>query len=111
MSESIIRKRRRRRNAFLAVDNLTPSDLASPPESSDNLLDSNSDVPPSVEPPTAFPSFTAYNLDINSIRAELLEDTYHSEFAESDYSDDTHDWGGDNLHLSLDYCHFLGRYE
>lgn len=54
---------------------------------------------------------TASTNDINSIRAEFLEDAYHSELNESDFSDDTHDWDGDSQQISSDYWHFLGRYE
>ena len=49
--------------------------------------------------------------DINAIRAEFQEDTYYLHLAESDYDDDTHDWGGDSQHHSSDYWHFLGKYE
>lgn len=49
--------------------------------------------------------------DLDYIRAELLEDQYHSDLAESDYSDDTHDWGWDSQTLSDHYWHFLGKYE
>ena len=49
--------------------------------------------------------------DTNLIRSDLLEDDHHSDLAESYYSDDTHDWGGDSDHISNDYWHFLGQYE
>jgi len=49
--------------------------------------------------------------DINAIRAELREDTYHAQLCESDFSDDTQDWGGENQDISTDYWHFVGSYD
>ncbi len=49
--------------------------------------------------------------DINAIRAELREDTYHAQLSESDFSNDTHDWGGENQEISTDYWHYVGSYE
>ena len=64
-----------------------------------------------LQPQLTNPSITIGNNGINTIRAELIEDTYHSELAESDFSDDTHDWGGDSQHFSSDYWHFVGSFE
>lgn len=65
-----------------------------------------------LSPPQMISSYFSNSTNnIDSIRAEFLDDTYHSKLADSDYSDDTHDWGGDNQDLSDDYWHFLGRYE
>ena len=82
-----------------------------------NLADSTKprikhyDLPASVQTKMPISSSDIGNNDINTIRADLLEDAYHSKFAESDFSDDTHDWGGDSQLISDDYWHFLGRFE
>lgn len=47
---------------------------------------------------------------INLIRSEILDDKYHSQIADTNFTDDTHHWS-DNSSLSDDYWHFLGQYE
>ena len=47
---------------------------------------------------------------INEISAELTDDR-RSELVESNYWDETHNWGSDNEAVSDDYWHFVGRYE
>ena len=43
--------------------------------------------------------------------AELIEDRHHRDLTESDYSNDTHDWGDTTYFNSDEYWNFLGRYE
>ena len=47
---------------------------------------------------------------INEIRAELTDDR-RSALLESNYWDETHNWGSDSEAESDDYWHFVGRYE
>ena len=47
---------------------------------------------------------------IDLIRSEILDDNYHSQIAETNFTDDTHHWS-DYPSLSDDYQHFLGHYE
>ena len=55
--------------------------------------------------------FASDEQSINSIRAELMEDRHHRDLTESDYSNDTHDWGDTTYFNSDEYWNFLGRYE
>jgi hypothetical protein len=91
MSEQFIR-RRRRRTDFADTSSSDRPDLPNPIESSEYGIEQNKNDSP-FKPEMSSPSSTINNNDINTIRAELLEDTHHSDFAESDYFDDTHDWG------------------
>jgi len=59
--------------------------------------------------PEMFSPITSNN--IGSIRADVQHDIYHAKLADSKYSDDTHDWGGDSNAISDDYWHFVGQYE
>lgn len=47
---------------------------------------------------------------INLIRSEILDDEYHSQIADTNFTDDSHHWSDDSFQ-SDDYWHFLGRYE
>ncbi len=47
---------------------------------------------------------------IDQMRAELAEERC-SAYLESDYWDETHDWGSLISEASSEYWHFLGRYE
>ncbi len=47
---------------------------------------------------------------INEISAELTDDR-RSALVESNYWDETHNWGSDHELASEDYWHFVGRYE
>ena len=73
-------------------------------------LSPNSDSSP-VTPQVDISSSPASDGSINSIRSELLDDFYHSDLTQSDYSNDTHDWDGEGETISDDYWHFLGRFE
>jgi len=59
--------------------------------------------------PEMFSPITSNN--IGSIRADVQHDIYHAKLAQSKYSDDSHDWGGDSNAISDDYWHFVGQYE
>ena len=48
---------------------------------------------------------------VERIRSELIEDRYHDQLSESEYWDETHNWGAATESVSDDYWHFLGRYE
>ena len=48
--------------------------------------------------------------DLDEIRAELREER-NSALVESNYWDETHNWGSDEEEASDEYWHFLGRYE
>lgn len=95
MTESTPRRRRRPR----------PADS----DSIDHLLDSPPETPPPDNSEPTAPALQNNNDMIDSIRSELLEDLYHATLAESDYSDDSHNWSDANY--STDYWHFLGQYE
>lgn len=73
-------------------------------------LSPNPDSSP-VTPQVDISSSPASDGSINSIRSELLDDFYHSDLTQSDYSNDTHDWHGEGETISDDYWHFLGRFE
>lgn len=47
---------------------------------------------------------------VNEISAELTDDR-RSQLVESNYWDESHNWGSDSEVESDDYWHFLGRYE
>jgi hypothetical protein len=106
-----IRKLHRRKTDFTNFSSSESPDLPNPTESTESSIQQDSDDAFSLPLQIADSFSTTTTNDINTIRAELLEDQYHSDLAESDYSDDTHDWGWDSHQLSGDYWHFLGRYE
>ena len=115
------RRRRRRSDSQLPIiDNDQPINIALKQE------DNTSDLKRSVESPIESPqqdydeissqpqlniSFATNEQSINAIRAELLEDRHHQDITESDYSNDTHDWGDTTYFNSDEYWNFLGRYE
>ncbi len=103
-----IRRLHRRKTDFT---NFSSSESPNLPNSTESIIQQDSDDASSLQPRIINSYSTASTNDINTIRAELLEDQYHSNLAESDYSDDTHDWGWDSQKLSDDYWHFLGQYE
>ena len=106
-----IRRLHRKKTDFTNFSSSEPTYLTNPTESNEPLIQQDSDDVSSLQPQIADSYSTASTNDINTIRAELLEDQYHSDLAESDYSDDTHDWGWNSQKLSSDYWHFLGLYE
>ena len=126
MDEPKIRRRRRRRsdteklsitsnksiqpNELRDINSQVTNDLTySSIESLSETVKQNSDNNQSQ--PQMDISSTVDKQSINSIRAELLEDKYHSDLAESDYSNDTHDWGEHGFEYSDEYWNFLGRFE
>ena len=83
-------------------------DLNTVPQSPQPTEEITSEVSPTQPSPTPY----IERVDqINLIRSEILDDDYHSELAESNFSDDTHDWGEDSHLASDDYWHFVGMYE
>lgn len=106
-----IRRLHRKKTDFTNLSISEPPNLPNPVESTESDIQQDSDDASFLPPQIADSFSTATTNDINTIRAELLEDQYHSNLAESNYSDDTHDWGWDSQKLSDDYWHFLGRYE
>jgi hypothetical protein len=106
-----IRRLHRRKTDFTNFSSSESPNSANPTESTAFSIQQDSDDASSLQPLIANSFSTDSTNDINTIRAELLEDLYHSNLAESDYSDDTHDWGWDSQILSDDYWHFLGKYE
>ena len=105
-----IRRLHRNKTVFTNFTSTKPPELPNPKESTEPIIQ-HSDFSSPVQPQMPSSSSNIGNNNINTIRADLLEDANHSKFAESDFSDDTHDWGGDSQLLSDDYWHFLGRYE
>ena len=106
-----IRRLHRKKVEFTNFSPSEPPELPSLDESTENTTEKDSDNTSPLQSQLTSSLFTVGKNDINTIRAELREDTYHSEFAESDFTDDTHDWGGDSESLSSDYWHFLGSFE
>jgi hypothetical protein len=106
-----IRRLHRRKTDFTNFSSSESPDLLNPTESTKSSIQQDSDNASSLQPQITNSCSTVSTNDINAIRAELLEDQYHSDLAESNYSNDTHDWGWDSHKLSDDYWHFLGRYE
>jgi hypothetical protein len=106
-----IRRLHRRKTDFTNFSSSESPSLPNPTESTASSIQQDSDDAPSPQPLIANSYSTDSTNDINTIRTELLEDLYHANLAESDYSDDTHDWGWDSQTLSDDYWHFLGKYE
>lgn len=98
--EADIRTRRRRRRRRDINDSVEPVV---------ETTQSQPEVEEVVES-VAFPTVPQSN-NISSIRAELQEDEYHRELSLSDFSDDTHDWGGDSDSCSDEYWSFVGMYE
>jgi len=109
MSREIRRLHRKQKEFtnFSSSKSLESSNLTG---STEHSTESNSDAAYSPQPQIVNHS-TAHINDINAIRAEFLEDAYHSKLSESDYSDDTHDWGGDGQDISDDYWHFVGSFD
>ncbi|MDJ0592835.1 MAG: hypothetical protein QNJ72_23070 [Pleurocapsa sp. MO_226.B13] len=106
-----IRRLHRKKTDFTNFSPSEPSELSNSAESTEQGTEKDSsDVSSLQSQLTTSPSTVGKN-DINTIRAELREDTYHSELAESDFTDETHDWGGDSQGLSDDYWHFVGSFE
>jgi|GEM_PF-3329144 len=110
MSRQIRRLQRKNTDLRNFPDNESP-DFLNLTESTEHSTESNSDDASSFQSQITSSSSNVGSNNINSIRAELREDNYHSMFADSDFSDDTHDWGGDNQDISDDYWHFLGLFE
>ena len=110
MNEPVIRKRRRIRSNVENASSTSDISQQSPVDSSHEDVEQDFDDN-QIRPQTSISSTTINEQSINSIRAELLEDIYHSDFAESNYSNDTHDWGNNDYSHSEEYWHFLGRYE
>ena len=106
MNQPVIRRRSDVENASLTRDRTQQSPVNSSPKDIEPDFDDNQ-----IRPQTSISSTIINEQNINSIRAELLEDVYHSDFAESNYSNDTHDWGNHGYSHSDEYWHFLGRYE
>jgi hypothetical protein len=106
-----IRRLHRRKTDFTNFSSSEPPNLPNRTESTESSIQQDFDNASSLQPQIADSYSTNSTDDLSAIRAELLEDQYHSDVAESDYSDDTHDWGWDSQKLSVDYWHFLGRYE
>lgn len=98
------RRQRRRGQNDSESDTSYISSLTNPPQSKEEQIDDDSQTTPTSSSPVI-------NNNINSIRAEFQEDNYHQELSQSDFSDDTHDWGSDSVLLSADYWHFLGSFE
>lgn len=103
-----IRRLHRKQTQFTNFNSSQSVELPDSPEPIEpNVRDDSED-----NPPLRVNSYSPiYSNDINAIRAEFQEDTYHCKLAESDFSDDTHDWGGELHDLSDDYWHFLGSFE
>ena len=106
-----IRRLHRKKIDFTNFSSLLPPESPNLAESIEHSTRENLSDVSSLQPQLTNSSITIGNNDINTIRAEMIEDTYHSELAESDFSDDTHDWGGDSQSLSNDYWHFVGSFE
>ena len=106
-----IRRLHRKKAKFTNFSNGEPSEVDNLPESNQSSLQENSDDARPLPSQIASSVATAFTNDINSIRAEFIEDTYHCELNESDFSDDTHDWGDDDQSASVDYWHFVGSFE
>ena len=100
--------RRRRRRVANSDDLNTVPESPQPNQLSQQTKEITSEVSP-VQPSPA-PYIERVD-QINLIRSEILDDNYHSELAESNFSDDTHDWGEDSYLISDDYWHFVGMYE
>lgn len=106
-----IRKLHRRKKEFTNFSSRKAPELPNQTESTEDSIQQDSDDAYSLQPQITNSHSTSGTNDINSIRAEFLDDTYHSKLSESDFSDDTHDWGGDSQNLSSDYWHFVGSFE
>lgn len=101
--------RRRKSNADEAIDNdsVVSSSTELPLE---NVGDDADDISSADALAIAFSAQTNTN-NVDSIRADLLEDVFHSEVTNSDYSDERYDWGGNSQDISEDYWHFLSSFE
>lgn len=106
-----IRRLHRKKPEFTNFSSSEAPELSHQTESTEHSIQQNSDDAYSLQPQITNSHPTVRTNDINSIRAEFLDDTYHSELCESDFSNDTHDWGGDSQNLSNDYWHFVGSFE
>lgn len=105
-----IRRLHRKKTFLTNFSGTKKPELTNPIESIEPNIEHSNLLSPCLSQINSSSSDIGHN-NTNSIRADLLEDFHHSEFAESDFSDDTHDWGGDSQLLSDDYWHFLGSYE
>ena len=96
-------RKRQRRVANSDDLNIVP-ESPQPRQPSEQITDEISPIQPS-------PSSNIERVDrVNPIRSEILDDDYHSQLAESNYFDDTHNWSNDSSQ-SDDYWHFLGLYD
>ena len=109
----VIRKLHRKQAEFTNFSSNETAELSEPNKTSEENTES---VKFKAEAALERSDVAAYNLgnnsnEIDSIRAELLEDDYHSKLTEPSFSDDTHDRNGKNEELSSEYWHFVGSYE
>lgn len=98
-------RRRRQSNPSPNINDI--SALPNPTQSSEQSIKEDFKDTPLVNNSDSPLSFN----NINTIRAEFQEDAYHRKLAQSNFSDDTHDWGGELHDLSDDYWHFVGSFE
>ena len=108
-----IRRLHRNKTDFTNFTSSEQSELPNSVESNEHSIDieQNLSDSSSLQPQMTSSPFSIGSNDINTIRAELRFDSYHSLIAESDFTDDTHDWGGDSQSFSNDYWHFVGSFE
>jgi hypothetical protein len=106
-----IRRLHRRKTDFTNFSSNEPPYLTNPSNLTESSIQQDFDNASSLQPQIADSYSTASTDDLSAIRAELLEDDYHSTLAESDYWDDSHSWSNGDELLCDDYWHFLGRYE
>lgn len=112
MNQPIRRRRRRRLGDSSESDfSITPTELLDTPVESTDTQSQHDDPPENTPQVNVDSNTSTHQAIIDRIRSEINEDNYHSLLSESDYSDDTHDWGEIGELVSSDYWHFLGRYE
>lgn len=104
-------RKRKRRTAN--SDNIDPNSQLLPPDTESSLTEPTEEIP--ADDATSFqPTPPAPNINlqdqIDLIRSEILDDEYHSQIADTNFTDNTHHWSDDSSQ-SDDYWHFLGRYE
>ena len=105
-------RKRKRRTAN--SDNIDPNPQLLPPDTESSLTEPTEEIPAddatSFQPtPPASPNIYLQD-QINLIRSEILDDEYHSQIADTNFTDDSHHWSDDSSQ-SDDYWHFLGNYE